>query len=34
LRRQLKELEKAALPLQGCWCLIRAGRRLLHWLTG
>jgi hypothetical protein len=34
LRGQLKELEEAHFPLQGCWCLIRAGRRFLHWLTG
>jgi chromosome segregation ATPase len=34
LRGQLKELEEAALPIEGCWCLIQAGRRLLRWLTG
>jgi chromosome segregation ATPase len=34
LRGQLKELEEAALPLRGYWCLIRAGRRLLCCLTG
>jgi hypothetical protein len=27
LRAQLKELEEAALPVRGYWCLIRAGRR-------
>jgi hypothetical protein len=31
---QLKELKKLHFPSQGCWCLIRAGGRLLHWLTG
>jgi hypothetical protein len=34
LQGQLKELKKPHFPSQGCWCLIRAGRRLLHWLTG
>jgi hypothetical protein len=34
LRDNSKNLKKPHFPLQGCWCLIWAGRRLLHWLTG
>jgi hypothetical protein len=30
LRGQLKDLKKPHFPLQACWCLIRAGRRLLR----
>jgi hypothetical protein len=25
-----RNLKKLHFPLQGCWCVIRAGRRLLH----
>jgi hypothetical protein len=29
-----KNLKKPHFQLQGYWCIIRVGRRLLHWLTG